>query len=140
MTDLQLAKSRLVGDVTVCLAKGESVVTRNRRGVAPLIELCENGNSYVDYSAADKIVGKAAALLYAYMGVKAVYAEVLSLAAENVLQDCGIMYEYGAKVDYIINRKGDGRCPMEQAVADISSPSDALIAVKQKLKNLSEKR
>lgn len=136
MTDLQIAKSRISGDITVCLVKGKSVVVSARRGVAPLIELCENENSYVGYSAADKIVGKAAALLYVYMGVKAVYAEVLSVAAENVLQAFGIAYEYGKKVDYIINRTGDGRCPMEQAVAEISSPADALIAVKQKLKSL----
>ena len=139
MTDLQNAKSRLIGDVTVCLAKDDSVITSARRGFAPLIELCENENSYVGYSAADKIVGKAAALLYVYMGIKAVYAEMLSVAAENVLRDNGIAYEYGEKVDRIINRKGDGPCPMEHAVANISSPQEALEAVKQKLKSLTRK-
>ena len=139
MTDLRNAKSRLVGDVTVCLVKGDSVVASARRSVAPLIELCENGSSYVGYSAADKIVGKAAALLYVYMGIKAVYADVLSVAAENVLRDNGIAYEYGEKVYYIINRKGDGPCPMEHAVANISSPQEALEAVKQKLKSLAGK-
>ena len=139
MTDLQLAMSRLIGDITVCLAKSDNIVASNRRGIAPLIELCASKNSYVGYSAADKIVGKAAALLYVYIGVKAVYAEVLSAAAEKVFCDHGIVYVYGKKVDYIINRNGDGRCPMEQAVAEISSPHDALIAVKQKLKSLAGK-
>lgn len=136
MTDLQIAKSRLTGGVTVCLVNGDNIVTSDRRGIAPLVALCEEENAYAGYSVADKIVGKAAALLYVFMGVKQVYAEVLSTAAESVLINHNIAYEYDVKVDHIINRKGDGPCPMEQTVADISLPQEALEALKQKLKNI----
>ena len=36
----------------------------------------------------------------------------------------------------IVNRKGDGYCPMEIATADIDDPTEALATVKAKLKEM----
>ena len=44
--------------------------------------------------------------------------------------------EYGKAVQYIINRNGDGVCPMEQATAQISDPPAAFEAIKQRLAQL----
>ena len=40
------------------------------------------------------------------------------------------------EVDAIVNRAGDGPCPIESAVADIDDPQEALVAVRQKLADL----
>ena len=61
--------------------------------------------------AADRIVGKAAALLYVMMGVKGVFAEVLSESALAVLNKHGVHAEYSVLTPNIINRAGDGLCP-----------------------------
>ena len=136
MTDIQTAKENLAGH-TVCLVKGESIIKSTKRGVAPLLEFIDGGGDFSGFSAADKIVGKAAALLYARLGVKEVYAEVMSRPAEQVFKAQNIMYSYGAVAEKIINSKGDGVCPMEEAVENISSPREAVTAIKNKLKLIS---
>ena len=88
------------------------------------------------FCAADKVVGKAAAFLYVLLGVKTVYAPVMSRGAIDTLERYDIQSLYDCSVDKIINRAGTGICPMEETVWDISSPEEALIAVKIKLTEL----
>ena len=135
LNDLDNAKSLLqAGDYTCVLCRGERVHTSARRGVAPLLELLHTDVS--GFCAADKVVGKATALLYCLLKVKAVHANVISHAALQVLQDSGIAVSWDSKVDYIKNRSGDGRCPMEQATEGIDDPQAALTAIEEKLKEL----
>ena len=126
MDDLSRAKELLkAGGYTCALVLGDYEKTSNRNGIAPLLELLDDGVDKTGSSVADKIVGKAAALLYALMGVKRVYAEVLSEAGREVLDGHNIEVEYGTLTDKILNRKGDGPCPMENAVKDCSDPLEA---------------
>lgn len=124
-------------NLTCVLSDGNRLIKSRERGVKPLIGFIESGKSFKGFTAADKVVGKAAALLYALMGVSSLYASVISEGALTVCKSFGISVEYGTLAQNIINRRGDGFCPMEQAVADISDPQTAFNAVKEKLKNLS---
>ena len=122
---------------TCAAACGEEVITSRERGIRPLVELIASGKELRGAVAADKIVGKAAALLYAYLGVSALYAEVASEGAVEVCKRHGISLSYGVVAPEIVNRKGDGICPMEEAVAGIEEPRAAYLAVTEKLKRLS---
>lgn len=124
-------------NLTCVLSDGNRLIKSRERGVKPLIGFIESGKSFKGFTAADKVVGKAAALLYALMGVSSLYASVISEGALTVCKSFGISVEYGTLTQNIINRRGDGFCPMEQAVADIFDPQTAFNAVKEKLKNLS---
>lgn len=135
MTDIERAKTELI-NYTLCLAADEKLITSTKRGIAPLIDCIESGADFSGFSAADRIVGKAAALLYVYMKIKEVYAEVLSKSAEKVFIEYGVKYSHGVITEKIINRAGDGICPMEQAVADILSPEEALSTIQNKLAEL----
>lgn len=118
-----------------CVLCGENqVYTSEKRGVLPLIELLDSEADLDGFAAADKIVGSAAAFLYILMGVKEVYAPVMSDKAAELLCENGIKAYSDLKVKSIINRKGTGICPMEQAVENITVPSLALDAVKAKLR------
>lgn len=65
MSDIERAKAALRGhSVAVCRA-GE-VMTRDGRGIAPLLAIASEENALRGASVADLIVGKAAALLMAY--------------------------------------------------------------------------
>jgi hypothetical protein len=86
------------------------------RGVKPLVIWLSSGEDFHGFSAADKVIGKATAFLYVLLGVKAVYASVISEGALDVLTKNGIDTQYGCVVEHIINRAGDGICPFEQAV------------------------
>lgn len=135
MNDLEQAKSILLsGGYTCVLCKGETVHTSNHRGVRPLLELLET--DVTGFCAADKVVGKATALLYCLLNVKAVHAQVISQAALQVLQNSPIYVTWDSTVEYIKNRAGDGRCPMEQAADGIDDPQEALVAIQNKLKEL----
>ncbi len=137
MNDLLKAKETLLsGGFTCVLCKGESVATSQSRGVRPLVSWQESRQDFQGYSAADKVVGKATAFLYALLGVKAVYAGIISRSALEVLVGSGIHAEYGALVDNIINRAGDGICPFEQAVLSISEPEEAYRAICEKMKEM----
>jgi hypothetical protein len=65
-----------------------------------------------------------------------VHAQVISSAALQVLQDSPIAVSWDTQVEYIKNRTGDGRCPMEQATEGIDDPQEALVAIQEKLKEL----
>lgn len=124
------------GSFTLVLSDGEKVLTSHDRGVKPLLELLEKGGDYSSFSAADKVVGSAAAYLYVLLKLRAVYALTMSEKAKAVFEKYGIIFEAECIVPAIINRKGDGFCPMEQAVAGAVSPEDALVRIKDALKAL----
>ncbi len=134
MNDIETCKKLLAsGGYTCALVRGKTVYTSDKTGIAPLVGFIDGGIDLRGFSVADKIVGKAAALLYAYMGVSFVYGEVTSATAPEVLARHGIACGYGTLADAIIDRRGDGICPMERAVADIDDPLAAVAAVKAAL-------
>ncbi|MBQ8504203.1 MAG: DUF1893 domain-containing protein [Clostridia bacterium] len=121
------------GDFTLVFCQGHNIITSADRGVSPLMKLLEDGKDYSDYSAADKVVGGAAAYLYVLLGIKEVYALTLSERARLVFEKYGILYFSCRLVPYIVNRKGDGPCPMEEATKNATDPEDALRRIREKL-------
>ncbi len=137
MQDLNTAKLLLDRDNLTCaLVLGDRVRTSTHRGVRPLLDLLATGEDFRDFSAADKVVGKATAFLYVLLGVRAVYARTVSRSAAAVLGRYGITLEYGTMVEAIANRDRTGFCPMESAVRDIDDPREAHRAVLETLKKL----
>ena len=133
----QLAKAILERENCTCVICGEgSVYKSDRRGVAPLLELLDNGTRVTGFSAADRVVGKATAFLYCLLGVKTVYAKVMSKPAAEVLTKMGIAYSWDTLVEGIQNRQKNGPCPMEHATRDCQTPEQALTAIRQTLENL----
>lgn len=119
---------------TCRIVRGDQVVFESEKsGISPLIAVIDGGVDARGCTAYDKIVGKAAALLYVLMGVEAVHAGVLGAAAKSVLENSGIAVTCDTLTERIINRKGDGLCPMELTVQNIDEPKDAFDAIKQKL-------
>lgn len=119
----------------VVLRDGEIVRSETGRGVAPMIRLYEDGALQGAY-VVDKIVGKAAAMLMTLGGVSGCYALTVSRAALDWFSGHGISVEYEVCAEYIVNRTGDGMCPMEQTVKELNDPSDALTALKRKIAEL----
>ena len=112
--DLEKAIELLNGhkEYTCVFVKGEKVFTSTRNGIAPLLSFVEEGKDVSSFSVADRIVGKAASLLYVDLKIEEVYGE-------------GIPYSYKNLVEGIRNRTNTGSCPMEMAVKDIEDPSQA---------------
>ncbi len=123
-------------NLTCVLCRGERVVEETARGVRPLLALLDSGEDFAGFSAADKVVGKAAAFLYCLLGVRAVYARIISQPACQVLEDAGIEVRFDTQVPAIRNRTDTGLCPMESAVWSIREPGQALAALRSTLEKL----
>lgn len=135
--DLERAKELLTqGDNTCVVCKDDLIYTSSERGVKPLLCWLDQGTNLQDFSAADKVVGRGAALLYSLLGVRAVYADVLSEEARAALEHCGIAASWGTCVPRIVNRAGTGYCPIETAVLRIDDAKEALTAIRARLKEL----
>ncbi len=115
---------------------GEIVFSAKEHGIKPLMYIIDNNIDVKGCDAADKIVGKAAALLYVHIGVGFVYAQVMSKSALELLRQHGIKAECETLTDRIINRLGTDICPMEKTVSEISDPFIAYTALKSKLEQM----
>ena len=137
MTDLEKARKYLQAEGCTCvLCRGDRVTASHRRGVAPLLALLDSGQDFTGFSAADKVVGKATAMLYRLLGVKAVWAAIISESAIAALREGGVEAHWGQRVDHLINRDGTGPCPMETATVHTDDPLAALAAIRQTLQKL----
>lgn len=135
--DTQKAISLLrKGCYTCVVCRDDLCYTACVRGVRPLLNWLDNGTSLQDFCAADKVVGRAAAFLYCLLGVSEVYAQVMSRPAADVLCSYGISVHADTLTDGIINRAGTGPCPFEAAVLDITSPEEALQAIRRKFEQM----
>lgn len=140
MSDIEKAKELLLTNGLTCVfCKDEEMYTAKGKGIKPLLDMVEGERSLKGFSAADTIVGKAAAMLFVLAGARAVYGEVMSEKGKGVLEECGVDCSFGTLVPKIINRKGDGECPMEMAVKDVDEPKAALQKIKEKLLELTNK-
>lgn len=132
--ETDLARRLLASENYTCvIVSAEGVLTSRERGILPLMKWIGSGADLRGAVAADRIVGRAAALLYAYMGVSELYAEVLGEGGQKVLRDHGIAHGYGTLAVRIVNRSGTDICPMEKAVAQISDPAEAFSALRKKM-------
>lgn len=139
MDDLKKAQNLLEsGSYTCVVCKEDSIHTTTQRGVAPLLSWLETGTDLRGFSAADRVVGRGAAFLYCLLGVKEVYARVMSHPAAQVLRSYGIHASADTFVAGIINRSGTGPCPFEAAVMDIQDAETALTAIRSKRSQMQE--
>lgn len=126
--DLEIAKIRLFeNNLTLSIVKSSKVVFESRsHGIGGFLEAIEkSGDKMMGASVADKVVGKAVALLCVYAGVRAVYAGTLSIKAKTVFERNGIYLETGKIVDKILDRSGREMCPFEKASLKIDSSEEA---------------
>lgn len=131
MTDIEKAKNALVGH-TLALCRGEDIITSDKRGVAPMLDFLHEGKNLRGYSAADKVVGKSAAMLFIKAGIKEIYAAVISASAERILLQNGISVSFAEKTERIMNRDKTGLCPMESAVYDTDDTEAGIAAIERK--------
>ena len=131
------SKSELRADLEehslVVFKNGEKSVF-NGKGIKPLVDYLENDDFQGAY-VADKIVGKASALLLVYGQVKEVYTPTISKSAVKVFKRNHVKYRADRVVDNIINRGGTDICPMEKKVQSINNPEEAYKMFKEMFEN-----
>jgi len=94
---------------------GKILFRSKRDGVSGLLLFIKKyGRKYQDLVIFDKVIGRAAALLFAYLKAKEVYGVIGSKLAIRALRSFKIKYYFKKTVSGIINRTKTGPCPMER--------------------------
>lgn len=126
-------RNELENHSLVVVKNGEKSVF-NGKSIRPLVDYLETGDFEGAY-VADRIVGKAAALLLVYGNVKEVYTPTISKPAVKALKRNHVKYHADKVVDNIINRAGTDLCPLEKKVQDIDDPKTAYEMFKEMFEN-----
>ncbi|MCL4459450.1 MAG: DUF1893 domain-containing protein [Chloroflexi bacterium] len=132
MDDLALARDRLHRDkVNLVVVKDSCLLASSAEGgVRPLVQMVlQLGEEMQGAAVADKVVGRAAALLCCYAGVSAVYTPLASESARQELRAADIQIVADQIVAHILNRSGDGPCPFER-LTEGKGPAEALAALR----------
>ena len=111
------------------------IYSSSGRGVSPLLGAIEEVGveGLKGVLTADRIVGRAAALLNVYMGVSEVHALVISTGAEELFRGHDVAFDFAEETDVVKDVDGVVFCPFERLVQGISDPGEAFIAIREKL-------
>jgi len=98
------------------IAKNQKIIFKSRaRGLKPLIIFINKfGRRYTDLIIFDKIVGRAAALLQAYLKTSMVYTPMISHGAVSVLKKYKISFVASKRVKHIIDLASKELCQWEK--------------------------
>lgn len=137
--DAYLAELDRSGMCLMVWRGGEVVFSSPSKGIRPHLEAIERlGRDALRGSVmADKIVGRAAALLMLYSVPAEVHAGVITMKARELLEAGGVVVRPGGEVTAIKERDGRIYCPFEAMVQGISDPEEAYPAIVAKLRGLS---
>jgi hypothetical protein len=134
MLDVGIAKHQLLekGLSLVIVKDGKVVFETRQSGVSGFLSAIEElgREGLHGASVADRIVGRAAALLCMYCGIRAVYATVVSDGGKKVLKESPISLEFEDLVPSILNRQRTGTCPFETIVSTVSDGEEAFKRLK----------
>jgi hypothetical protein len=133
--DLSLAKNRLLQKKLslIIVNNGKVLFETESHGIGDLLKAINKlQDSMKDSSVADRIVGRAAALLFVFSGVAAVFAVTASEGGIEVLKKNSVFCEYENSVTNVLNLKKTDVCPFEKLVAKLSNPEKAYEVLKVK--------
>lgn len=132
MKDIKLAKNILDNEKkTIVIVKGGQVIFQSDgRGIRPLYTaLKELKDELKGSSVADKVIGKAAAMIYKYAAIKELSTKLISEEAIDMLKNTSIMYEYEKSVPYIKNIDQSSLCPVENLSLNIDNIDELLLEI-----------
>lgn len=143
MKDIEKAKEFLEnGNYTfVAVKEGSVIAASQENGIKPLMKILRKNRSMLkESSIADKIIGKAAALLVLLAKAKVLHGYTMSSSAIEILSDKDMNFTYDNEVKHILNNTGDDMCPMEKTTLNINKPNRAFIALEKKIEELMSKK
>ncbi|MCD6491437.1 MAG: DUF1893 domain-containing protein [Candidatus Njordarchaeia archaeon] len=128
---------RLLKDFSLIILKNKKIIYKSeKQGIIPLIEALEMPNKLALENSiiADRITGKAAALLFALIKPQFLFTIVISRQAKTFLENIGLSFRYERLVEKIMNRDKTDVCPFEKITEDVEDPYLALELIRKKVK------
>ncbi len=112
------------GPWSITIIKGKNILFRsNMGGISPLMQAINQLNSELTGAVIyDKVIGRAAAFLVLYAGLRRVYTPLISQSALQLLRLRRIPVTCLERVDRILNKSQTELCPMEKLSLDADTP------------------
>ena len=143
MKDLEIAERRLgEADLTLSIVRDEHVLFETAsHGISGFLRaIQELGEQLNGASAADRIVGKAIALLCLYAGIEGVYGSVMSIEARKFFEENKVHAEWKVLIGNILDNCKVATCPFERLAAGITDPEEAYKKLKALQDSLKQRR
>ncbi|MBU0707090.1 DUF1893 domain-containing protein [Patescibacteria group bacterium] len=123
---------------SIYVTKSKKLIYRsNMGGINPLLQaLNQLGEEIAGSELFDKVVGRAAAFLAVYGGIRRVNTPVISIAALEILRERKIPVSYLERVDRILDREKKELCPMEKLSLDADTPEQFVKLIKRNNVNI----
>ncbi len=119
------------------IKNGEIIFTSDKFGIMPAYQFYKKGLEFTaGTQIQDKVTGKGSAMLLRGAGCREIKTGLISLEAFNVLEKGGIKVQYEEIAPYIINRTGDGKCPVETMLEGIDNLEEGLPLMEKFLKKI----
>lgn len=137
--DLERAKEMMIFDGYTCVITLDGVAFKSKeRGLQPLLDWMYSGNKYTGWRLCDKVVGRAAAFLHIILGVREIYADVISAPAKKLLEEHNVTVNATDIVPEILNETMDATHPLETAVEGITDANDSIMAIELAIKRMNK--
>ena len=139
MQDIELAKAQLYSDqLTLVIVKDRQVLFRtDAHRISGLIHAIDAlGITLKGSSLADRVAGKALALLCVYAGIQRVYAEVLSKKAQALFKENNVDCDWKLLVENVLDPSKTEVCPFERAAEGLSDPKTSYAVFKSLLQKM----
>ncbi|HUK84702.1 MAG TPA: DUF1893 domain-containing protein [Candidatus Acidoferrum sp.] len=128
MKDIEIAKKQLLDkNLTLAIAKkGQVIFQTDSHRISGFVNAIDTlGTQLNGASVADRVAGKALALLCVYAEISEVYAEILSKKAQSLFEENNVACEWKKLVDNVLDLNKTSMCPFEKAAANIIDPKDS---------------
>lgn len=134
--DLELAREIL--STTDCsivvISYGKIWKKKTGEGIRPILETIEEMGEDIHGSIiGDRILGRASALLCRYAKAQGVYSPQGTKTGIALLIIGGVPYQVDELIPFIKNKAGDGLCPFEKMLKDVTSPKDTYKILKENI-------
>jgi len=142
MKDIEIAVELLEKEgLTLAVVKNGDLIYSSRDiGIKPLYTAYTQNMDLSGSSVADRVTGKAAAMICAESGIKELKTRVISDNAINVLEGTDIVFNYDESTPYIKNRDKTGMCPVETLSLEKDNMDDLLEGIEKFLESISKKK
>lgn len=139
MKDIDMAVELLENEklALAVVKEGKVIFSSRDKGIKPLYTAVKEQKDELEGSSvADRVTGKAAAMLCAHAGVKELKTKLISDNAINVLKETSIILEYDEHAPYIKNRDKTGMCPVETLSLKADSIEELLSGIESFLDSI----
>ncbi len=139
--DIEIAKQILIDEdlALVAIKNGEVVFKSKDKGIKPMYILAtEMKEEASNASLADRVIGKGAAILCGYIGIKEVYTDLISEGGITTLEKYKIPYAMNKSCPYIKNIDKTDYCPIEKLSLPLEDPVLLLQKIKEFFRSINK--